>query len=305
MGTILNYLDIFQGLQVRKTSDRFCYFDTKRMSWKEIEKLIASGEEIKYYASPNLPVDWTNKSEVIKYHDCFEVWSTYLSTGSSRFKYHKTILEVKDNLVFYNNEYYLPAPTVTFVGKEMRTDTKQTDIEDGLYNVILRKQENAWWAKENVDRGNIYLNIFELQLKIVDTIKDLKPNTNELWASRYEREACIVFEYHKSTWDGLSFELISIDLVALFRKYYIQTYWHDSYDTCNRIVITDKEISDILYPIKDDITYIIKEALKDRDIIIDIDYSYGYTNISNSLKFNQDVTDKVFNLISKQIQNIS
>ena len=302
MGTILNNLDIFQGLQVRKTSNKFCYFDTKKMSWKEIEKLIASGEEIKYHASPNLPVDWTNKTEVIKYHNCFEVWSTYLSTDSSRYKHYKTILEVKDNLVFYNNEYYLPAPIVTFIGKEMRTDSKQTNIENGLYNVILRKQENAWWAKENVDRGNIYLNIFELQLKIVDTIKDLKPNTNELWASRYEEKACIVFEYKESTWDGLSFELISIDLVALFRKYYIQNYWDDRYDTCNRIVITDKEISDILYPVKDDITYIIEEALKDRDIIIDIDYSYGYTDISNNLKFNQDVTDKVFNLISKQIQ---
>lgn len=299
MNKPLKKFDIFQGLEVTKVDDNFCFFDKKKLSWEEIQVLIDAGEKILYRVSPNIPVNWSNKEEVIKYHDCFQTWNTYMSVASSELPRYKTILKVKEGLVFYNNEYYLPCPVRGYIDNKWTDSAKQTSIIDGKYNVTLRKQENCLYPKKNADKDNITVNIFELSLKITSSIEDLEPNTNTLIASQYND--CITFGYQPDVWNGISFYMKSIDVVALFKKYYILS---DYCGNDKRIDISDKEIENILLPIKDELTYIVEESLEHkRDIDIEIDNDYGDIWVSHQLRFKQDVTNKVFDLINNQIKN--
>ena len=127
MNTLKVY-DYFQGLEVTKVSDKFCFFGKKRMSWDTINKLIESGEKVQFKLSPNKKINWEDKENVIEYHNCFKFWNTYISGMSSKFKIHKAILEVKKGLVFYQNEYYLPSPVSKWEGQQNWWNATQEEI---------------------------------------------------------------------------------------------------------------------------------------------------------------------------------
>lgn len=290
--------DIFQGLEVTRISDSFCFFEKKRMSWETIKKLIDSGEKIQFKRSPNKKVDWTKKEEVIDYHTSFKLWSTYISGYSGRFTIHKGIFEVKDDLVYYNGEYYLPCPVPKWEGEQNFWNVKQENIKDGKYNIAFLKQENTWYPKENPTGENIVLNLFILGTPVVADVKDLKPNTNELWASKWG--GGINFDYNSSLWDGLSFSLKDIDVVKLFRKYFVKQRWSDD----DNIEISDKEIINILRPIEGKIRDIVTDALERRKFNIDVSEEWGEVYISDSLQFDESVATSVFVLIKDHISNL-
>jgi hypothetical protein len=288
--------DIFQGLLVTRVSDKFCFFGKRRISWIKINKMIEKGEEVKFRLSPNKEIDWSDKQQVVDYHNCFEMWNTYMSGYSSDFKVYKGILEVKDGMILFDNEYYLPSPKSSWIGTQNYWNTKQTP-KDGLFNITLYKQENDWYPKKDIKlRKNITLNLFVVSSEVKKSVKELKPNTNELWASQYGD--CINFGYERSTWNGLSFHLDSIDITDIFKKYYIKYRWSDDIN----LVITDSEIYLLLYEIEPQISDILKNALRNRKFHIDIDESYGEVSIGNMLQFDNDTSQRVFNLITNTIQ---
>jgi hypothetical protein len=131
---------------------------------------------------------------VVDYYESFKYWNTYISGYSSRFKIHNGILDVKDGLVFYENEYYLPTPT----SNVNKWNCKQSDLKDGRYNVTLLKQENDWYPRENSDRGNLILNlfIFFVKFKIIASL------------FKYITVIYHIFEYLK--WNTINFYYIEI-----------------------------------------------------------------------------------------------
>jgi len=292
---LLKQSDFFKGLEVTRTSDKFCFFGNKRLSWNTINKLIEKGEKIVSKFNRNITLDWGNKEDVIEYYNSFMLWSTYISGYPNDFTIFSGVLEVKDNLVGYYNEYYLPSPTAIYKGNNLIWNAKQPDIEDGRYNVNLLKQENAWYARKNSNKGNIDLNIFTLGSKVLSSIKDLKPNSNELWASQYGD--AINFNYTASRMDGISFSLTSIDVFKLFRKYFVKQRWSENIN----IEIRDTEIWKIMHPIEVKITQILQNALERKQIQIDISESYGDLSVSDMLQFNEPIATKVFDLITKQL----
>jgi hypothetical protein len=208
MNKLLKEYDIFQGLEVTRTSDSYCFFGKKRIGWNTIQKLIDSGEKIQFKLSPNKIVEWSDREQVIEYHNSFKFWNTYISGYSNRFTIHSAILEVKDGLVFYNDEYYLPSPVSKWEGRQNWWNARQEKIADGKYNVNLLKQENDWYPRVEADRGNIVLNLFILGSAAKSSVKDLRPNSNELWASQYGDG--INFGYERSTWEVLGTECLFI-----------------------------------------------------------------------------------------------
>lgn len=289
---LLNIHDIFQSMEVTRTSESFCFFGDKRISWKKIQKLMDSGEKVQFKLSPNTNVNWSDVNSVVDYYESFKYWNTYISGYSSRFKIYSGVLDVKDGLVFYENEYYLPSPT----SNVNKWNCKQSDLKDGRYNVTLLKQENDWYPRENSDRGNLILNLFILGSEIKSDISTLKPNTNELWASQYN-DVGICFGYNHSTWDGLSFNLKSFDIIKLFRYYYVKQRWSNDVN----VDVSDNEIYKMLNPIYSDIELILKDALSNRRFYIEIDESYGDINVSNMLKFDSSISDNIFSIINECI----
>lgn len=290
--------DYFQGLEVTGTSEHFCFFGKRRISWSKIEKMIKSGERVQHRLSPNTKIDWSNKDEVTEYHNSFKFWSTYISGYSDRFKHYQGILEVKDGLVNYNGEYFLPSPVSKWEGGQNWWNAKRESIEDGKYNVLLLKQENDWYPREDLDRGNIILNLFVPGSRVKNSVKELSPNTTELWAAQYDFP--ITFDYHSSVLDGTSFYLRRFNSTEFFKKYFIDERWGNN----KNIELSDKEIYDIMYPIEDQISEILREALAYRQLSIDIDNSWGEVTISNMLQFNSNVAEKVFGIVTKRIEEL-
>jgi len=288
--------DYFQGLEVTKVSDNFCFFGNKRLSWNTVIKLIKSGASVQYALSPNKSIDWTNKDDVVSYHNSFKYWNTYISGWSSRFEIYSGILEVKNGLVLYEQEYYLPSPVAKFIDGHYMWHTKQENIEDGKYNITLLKQENDWYPRVDANRGNIILNLFRLGTKVKSSIKELKANSNELWASQYGDG--INFSYEHSTWNGLSFSLTSLNVIKLFRKYFVEQRW----STDHSIELTDAEIGSIMYPIYDEISDIVTNALHNREFNISVENSWGDVIVDKQLQFNENIANSVFSLIETQLQ---
>ena len=57
----------------------------------------------------------------------------------------------------------------------------------------------------------------------------------------------------------------------------------------------------MLNPIYSDIELILKDALSNRRFYIEIDESYGDINVSNMLKFDSSISEKVFSIINECI----
>lgn len=293
MKQLLKPNDIFQGMKVIKVSDHYCFFDKKRLSWSKIQKLIDSEETVKYKKSPNKIIDWTNKKNVLDYHDSFEEWSFYISLGLTMDRViHADVFTVEDNLILYNNEYYLPSP--------YRLCEKQ-HIKNGKYNVRLMKTYNDWFGGQFTrDQEAILLNVFIPGSQVTKTIKDIT-------ASRFENislckyDDTLGFQYELDILNGASFELYKFNITDFFKRYFIYLGGHEG----KLIDIKDSELQDILHPIEEEVISILSDALRDKENFdIDVDYSYGEIEISNCLTLNKSVSSQIFDLIIDHIKKI-
>jgi hypothetical protein len=258
--------------------------------------MVSGGEPIQFHLSPNKEIDWSDRRDVVEYFNCFRLWSTYISNGSYRCSIYEGLVDIKDGLVRFDNEYYLPAPYMRYEDGNGNWNGKRENIKDGKYNVTLLKQENSWYPREDISlRKDITLNLFVLGSEVKLSVKDLKPNTNELWAGQYRDP--IIFKYNTSTWDGITFELYNVDIVNLFRKYFITDQWSKEV----KVDISDDEIRRLLYSVENNIREVLRGALVSRSIVIDITDSYGEISVSNSLRFNNDIAEEVFKLITECI----
>jgi hypothetical protein len=298
MDTILKQGDFFQGNEVTRVSDKFCFFGKTRMGWNKIKKLVDSGETIQFRSSPDKIVDWSDKDDVIKYYNSFARYNTYICNGD---RGTKAVVEVKDGLVFHEGEYWLPS-AVGWDQNKMDLNNpvnwEGKPISDGLYNVTLYKKKNSWYetlANENTINLNIFIRGYEVKSK--SDVSNLVNNNNEIYAYRYGHE--VTFDYTHSNWNGVSIEYISIDLQKFFKKYYVDYMWGEG----KRISLTENQIYEIVYPIEGSISSILAECAQNGSYYADCYDQYGEFSINN-LKLNETVCSKIFTLINNRLKTI-
>jgi hypothetical protein len=293
----LNIGDNFQNLKVTRTSDKYCFFGKKRMAWSTIEKYINNGEKIKFKVSPNKIINWCDKHDVIDYYNSFNEWNTYISNYSINKVHYTGILEIKDGLIFVDNEYYLPSPISNFdKDGNYHWNCKNLEIIDGLYNISLLRVKNDWYQS---NEDSVELNLFKIDSNILNKkITDLKVNTNELWASQYDYP--ITFDYTSSFMNGAEFYLRKLNLLEVFRKFYIKERWSSNI----KIVLTDNEIMEVMKPISENLYKILNDAFSNRNFNVDIDQSYGDYCVSNMMQFDDSVAKRFFNVIENQLQSM-
>jgi hypothetical protein len=286
--------DVFQGLTVTRITPSYCYFGDKCKSWNTINKAIAAGEKVILALSPNRKIDWTNKEDVVDYYNSFVMWNTYIS-GCSENHTEQLILDVKDGLVFHNGEYYLPCPTST----PTHWNAKQSNVKDGRFNVRLIKQENCYHAYKGKDKGNIMLNMFYPGSEI-KSVSELKPNSTELYAGRYDSESGINFTYEQSYQHGTNFSLYRFDPYKLFTYYFVNKRWGDD----KNVDISPSEICRIMNPIADEIEDAIRNAFQYDYFKIETGGYWGDDYVSNIMYFDERVVTKVFGIITDRINKL-
>ncbi len=298
MEYILKEYDIFQNLMVTRVSKDYCFFGAKRMAWSTIRRLLKSGEKIKHKLSPNSIVDWANKQSVIDYYDSFEKWSTYVSMLSSRQRHDSGILEVKDNLVSFQGEYYLPGPTSVWIDDSHMWNAKPPSLPDGKFNINLYKQENTWYPHTDPDkRENITVNFFIASSQLLSAVNELKQNATKIYASQWD--SCITFGYEHSVMDGMSFSLKAFDSVRFFEEYYVNR----RHSSDKAIDLSKLKIYQIMYPVEDAIVDILRKALTYRKFRIEISTDWGEVSVANSLEFDESVAKEVFEIMNKALRN--
>jgi hypothetical protein len=118
------------GDVILKVTSKFCWFVKKRYSWDYINELI---EKIGYIRLNNedVEIDWTSKEAVIEYYNSFRFWKFDMLPIETK-KEDLKFVEVKDNLVFFDNEYWIPFKI---------NDSSKIEIPNGWYHVLLIKRK--------------------------------------------------------------------------------------------------------------------------------------------------------------------
>jgi hypothetical protein len=132
---------------VTKINDKSIWFDNKCY---RIDTVLSDIKSVLYHRSPNVKVDWTNVKEVKNFYDSFKRWSFYISNGC---KYTTEICEIKNGMVFHNNEYYVPAPSPSmddWCAKDLK------ELKDGLYYAKLYKRVSGYYTHQGGESMNVF-----------------------------------------------------------------------------------------------------------------------------------------------------
>jgi hypothetical protein len=144
---------------VTKVNDKSVWLNDKRYG---LEATLKKVKSIIHQTSPDIKVDWINKKEAYKFYLSFKRWSFYISNGC---KYITQICEVKDNMLLYNGEYYVPAPKGTY---DDFCKKLETDLVDGLYYVRLYKRVSGYYEHQ----GGEMVNVFSIEAVTSTTEQD-------------------------------------------------------------------------------------------------------------------------------------
>jgi len=291
----LNIGDFFQGNEITRISDSFIFFGKQRKSIKKIKELIKIGAKIEFKTSPNTIVDWTNKKDVLEYYNSFNEWSFYISNGDMSDVFETIIIEVKDNLVFYKNEYFLPSPSSRFND----ICSKMNEIKDGLYNVKLLKRLNSFYST-SATKETIVINTFILGKEVLE-IKDftlLKPNSNEIYVYPYGNY--INFDYCQNGMSGFSINKINLNVFRFFKEFYLLDKFSKQYN----FNLNKNEIYNLISGVQNKIDKILNECIINRSY--DLDYSEDYGELSfNYIELNRSVVIEIFEVFEKRFSEFN
>lgn len=192
----------------------------------------------------DIKVDWKNKEDVLVYYDSFEEWCFYISMGD--IKNTIVLVEVKDGLVFYDNEFWLPAPRGNY-----NNPSQKNHVSDGWYNARLIKKGNNWFGNNSLYPSNVY--VIESSVNInpsIEDIKKLKPKLDQIYCRPWGSD--ILVDYEHSGRDGLKIRHIYVnDFYSLFKNIYTQSTSHPtiiiSESILNKIEF-GKELNDHIVP---------------------------------------------------------
>lgn len=233
--------------------------------------------------APEQNLDWSNKQDVLEWYNSFELFNTYMSNKDSQNSI-KCVANIVDGLVFYNGIYYVRSP----ISNGNNINFKKTDIENGLYNVILVTKQNTWHISEPKFGSDI--NVFTPLTKI-KSISELKPfYENFIATNNYNSPIKI---NGTSRYD---IELISLDVIKFFKDYYLIN--------CGQYlaIIDDFELETLLNPIVPKFKQILKNAIRNSHFSLQSTTYWGEWELER-ITFNESVCNEIYELINKLIEN--
>jgi hypothetical protein len=285
-----NVGDFFQGNEITRISDSFVFFGKQRKSIKKIKELIKFGAKIEFKTSPNTIIDWTIKKDVLEYYSSFNEWSFYISNGDMSDVFETLVIEVKDNLVFYKDEYFLPSPSSRFND----ICNKMNEIKNGLYNVKLLKRLNSFYPT-SATKETIVINTFILGKEVLE-IKDftlLKPNSNEIYIYPYGGNGS--FDYYQDVISGVSINKINLNVFRFFNNFYL----FDKYSKQHKFNLNKDEIYNLISGVQNKIDKILNDCIV--NISYDLDYTESYGDFSiNYIELHKNVVNDIFEVFEKR-----
>ena len=280
--------DFINGNKIIKITDKYVYFENLKISKSKLNK---TNFTVKTEKSSNMLIDWTDKESVINYYNSFEKFSFYNQMGDKR-----TMIQVKieNNLIYYDNEYWIPSPTIEKNENknfnQLSWSVKRDNIEDGMWNVEICKRNNSWYDS---NKNAITLNIFTPISKIHNKILLLKPNNLNI----YSNSQYLTIDYTVSYRSGLNIWFRDFDIISFFKEKYINI---DSYGQKN-IIISDEKLKEILYPIEKECCDILKDAIINGSFKKSTTESYEDFTL-DYIEINEHVSLQIFDIINKQIK---
>jgi len=129
---------------VTKINDKSIWIDNKRFG---LESTLKNIQSVIHYKSPDVDIDWSDAKAVDDYYYSFNQWQGVMRMGDTK---TRQVLEVKNNKVFYEGEYYLPYYT-----SEVNATEKQF-IADGYIFGFCLKLKNHFWSNKTEFRVNVF-----------------------------------------------------------------------------------------------------------------------------------------------------
>jgi len=283
----INVRDIINDKIVVKVTNKYIFFeDNQKLSKK---KLFNNKDlyKIIYNKSPNIDLDWANSIEVKNYYNSFTMYNTYMAVGDKPIK--TVCVEIKDNIVFYDNEYYLPAPVNVWEGRNI--NYVKAIYADGKYNVLLYKKKNNWFSNDYEE--SLVLNLFDKPELLKENTSELKNKNNDLYARSYGTPITVTCT--QDYIDGVTIDLNNIDLNLLFREYYLnkkQGYVN--------LIMSDDEINKLLIGLNNRIRKILESAIIEKKYKMIYSTDYGYFDF-DYINFDITVGEKIFNIINSRL----
>lgn len=284
--------DSLNGSIVTKTTEKSCWLGEKRYSWDIISQMIENNGKRQTKFNLDVSVDWSDKQAVISYYKSFIAWKFYMNIGNCNGKIH--LIEVKDNLVFFEGEYYLPAPIGNLNIK--------TNVTDGWYHVYIEKKYNGNVGDRVKSQSNVFslINAVNVNPSIED-VKNLKPNCTEIYA--YPYGGYFRVEYTHSGRSGLSINDI---YMKDFRKFFIENYCSDRWGNKTKfIVVSNKIMNDIMYgeAFGENLEEELNRVLKNSSYDIDDEESWGEYSLRN-IKISEKDCAKFFATIHDKLNSL-
>ena len=285
-----NVNDFINDNKIIKITNHYVYFENLKISKSKLNK---TNFTVKTEKSSNMLIDWTDKESVINYYNSFEKFSFYNQMGDKR-----TMIQVKieNNLIYYDNEYWIPSPTIEKNENknfnQLSWSVKRDNIEDGMWNVEICKRNNSWYGS---DKNAITLNIFTPISKIHNDISLLKPKNLDI----YSRSNYLVIDYTASYRNGLDVWFKNFDIIEFFKEKYINI---NSYGE-KVIIISDDKLRKILCAVEDECINILKDAISNGSYKEECTESYGEFSL-DYIKINEYISLQIFDIINQQIKKI-
>jgi hypothetical protein len=163
----------------------------------------------KYKESPDTDINWSNPEEVDNYYLSFHNWKGLLRDAAT---INRQILEVKDNKVFAEGEYYLPY----YSNIVAYNKNEKIFVKDGFIFGFYVKIYNDFWGEKYTTN---MVNVFVIEQTITPEMYSYYTNKTDLYRQYLKNELSVV-DYLNS----LNKRYInSVDL-NLFKQNYVELF---------------------------------------------------------------------------------
>ena len=254
---------------------------------------------------------YTDKQKALEFYDSLEGFPFYICGGDCNNDNLK-LVEVVDNLVFYKDEYYLPAPQ----SSHANAFGKRDKVQDGFYHafivnrVVVTKYKKS---KRDTDKVSLLSEIPEES----ETYKVFYPyraveteyknvEIDEFYIRPYDSSVCgLSMEYSQSGRHGLSIEVVEIDNME---RFFVEHFCREQFARRVQYFYPSRELIFHLHEIKDKLNELFRYS-DSRDIYgcnydIEDGESYGEYSL-HYIKLNKSGSRAVSRLVNNTVNSFT
>lgn len=227
-----NVGDTYGGYgKLTRVTDHYLWFGKK----KALKKCFGKKSLTPFFKeAPDTIVDWKDPTAVTEYYNIFAQWKGVIRIGDSK---TRRVFEVKNNMVFFEGEYYLP-----YYSSHIK-ETEKKFLKDGYIFGFCHKMYNAFWGLSQTTNT---VNVFVVDMELTKEMYDYGTNKINKYGKFLKKEITL-YDYLNC----LDFSHInSTDLTLLKNNYHLlleENLLPHTYGTGNKSVsfFFDKTFNDI------------------------------------------------------------